>query len=174
MSDALPPAAGLDADELRHLALEAMRENSDDDAIGYLQRGIALAPGDGALHYLLGAMHAHIKRYDRAIDAMAAAARLAPHIEMAHFQLGLLHFTSGDVDAAITAWSALDALDAQHPLSLFRAGLLHLTRDEFAACIEALQRGLALNQRYPALNHDMQRVIGKAEDALAASRTTPR
>lgn len=159
----------LDAEELMHLALKAMRENRDSDAIGYLERGIALAPDDGTLHYLLGAMHAQAGLPKRAIDEMSQATRLAPHIEMAHFQLGLLHLTSGNVDAAVSAWGALDALDAEHPLALFKTGMLHLARDRFAECIDALRHGIARNERYPALNRDMQRVIGRAEEALATN-----
>ena len=169
MSTAPRNPSAPDAEELLHLALAAMRENRDDDAIAHLKRGIAVAPDDGNLHYLLGSLHAQAGRHERAIDEMSKAVRLAPQLETARFQLGLLQLTSGGVDAAVATWSALDALDAGHPLRLFKTGLLHLVRDEFAECIDALRRGIADNDRHPALNRDMQRVVGKAEAALAAN-----
>jgi tetratricopeptide (TPR) repeat protein len=167
-------AAGeLDAQELLHLALKAMDEQRDAEAISLLKRGISLAPDDGRLHYLLGAMHAQLQLYERAIEEMQRAVALAPHIDMAHFQLGLLLLTSGQVDAARAAWAALDALQGEHPLRLFMAGLLELVDDEFDRCIEHLRRGIELNAEQPALNRDMGRVMEAAEAARARQMQTP-
>ena len=157
----------LDAQELLHLALKAMNEQRDAEAISLLKRGVAVAPEDGRLHYLLGAMHAQLGMYDRAIDEMQRAVQLAPQIEMAHFQLGLLLLTSGQVDAARQAWQALDALDAEHPLALFRSGMLRLVADDFDGCIELLRRGIERNTEHEPLNRDMGRVIEAAEQARA-------
>ena len=145
-------AGDLDAQELLHLALKAMDEQRDAEAISLLKRGVALAPDDGRMHYLLGAMHAQLQMYDRAIEEMQRAVALAPHIDMAHFQLGLLLLTSGQVDAARTAWAALEALPAEHPLMLFRTGLLELVNDDFDRCIDHLRRGIELNAEQPPLN----------------------
>ena len=138
----------------------------------HLKRGIALAPDDGNLHYLLGSLHAQAGWHERAIDEMSKAVRLAPQLETARFQLGLLQLTSGGVDAAVATWSALDALDAGHPLRLFKTGLLHLVRDEFAECIDALRRGIAQNERHPALNRDMQRVSARPKPHSRQTRST--
>lgn len=158
-------AGDLDAQELLHLALKAMGDEREAEAISLLKRGIALAPDDGRLHYLLGAMHAQVGLYDRAIEEMQHAVALAPHIDMAHFQLGLLLITSGQVEAARQAWVVLDRLDAGHALNLFRHGMLALVADDFDGCIDRLRRGIALNTEQAALNRDMQRVIEAAQTA---------
>lgn len=155
----------LDAQELLHLALKAMEEQRDAEAIGLLKRGIALDPDDGRLHYLLGAMHAQLGMVERAVGELQHAVVLAPHIEMAHFQLGLLQLTRGDVDEARASWSALETLEAEHPLALFRAGMLSLVEDDVDACIAKLRRGIELNHEHEALSRDMERVIHAAEQA---------
>jgi Flp pilus assembly protein TadD len=160
-------AGDLDAEELLHLALKAMEDERDAEAIGLLKRGLALDPEDGRLHYLLGALHAQIGMYERAIGELQRAVQLAPQIDMAHFQLGLLQLTSGDVDDARASWSALDPLDAEHPLSLFRAGMLALVEDDFDTCIDMLRRGIELNAEHDSLSRDMARVIETAEAARA-------
>jgi Flp pilus assembly protein TadD len=161
------PAGNLDAQELLHLALKAMEDQRDAEAISLLKRGIELEPDDGRLYYLLGAMHAQVRMYDRAITEMQRAVELAPHIEMAHFQLGMLLLTSGQVEAARTAWSALDGLDGDHALKLFMTGMLDLVGDDYDGCIAKLRRGIERNTEQPPLNRDMQRVIEAAEAARA-------
>ena len=165
MNDKALAAGDLDAQELLHLALKAMEEDRDAEAIGFLKRGIALEPEDGRTHYLLGAMHAQLGMFERAVTELQHAVRLAPHIDMAHFQLGLLQLTSGDVDSARQAWAALSGLDAEHPLTLFSRGMLHLAADQYDDCIACLRRGIELNTEHDALNRDMVKVIEAAEKA---------
>src|SRR5438309_10016259 len=148
-------SGALDAEELLYLALQAMEQERDEDAIACLKRGIALEPKSGLLHHLLGAMYAQLGMIDRAIDEMTQAITHAPGLHMARFQLGLLHFTSADLQSAEKVWQPLSELPAEHPLYLFRSGLLHLACDEFAQCVADLRRGVELNTEHPSLNHDM-------------------
>lgn len=162
--------AELDAEELLHLALQAMEEDRDAEAITFLKRGLALDPSDGRLHYLLGAMHAQLGMFERAIGELKIAVQLAPHIDMAHFQLGLLQITSGEVDEAKASWSALDELGAEHPLNLFRAGMLAMGEEDWDTCIDCMRRGIVANEEHESLNRDMERVIATAEEARSAQR----
>lgn len=171
----------LDADELLHLALEASRQDKHEDSITYLKRALTQAPEDARLHYLLGAEHAQIGLYDRAVEEMQQAVKINPGLETAHFQLGLLHITSGRVEAAQEAWKPLDKLGAEHPLFLFKTGLLHLAKDEFKECEQNLRRGMAVNKLNAALNNDMARVLKEVEGRTpppgggnSGSATTPK
>jgi tetratricopeptide (TPR) repeat protein len=157
-------AAG--ARETIALALRAMNEDRDDDAIEALKRGLGFEPRNGVLHYLLGSLYAQRQMIDRATAELTLAAECAPQMHMAHFQLGLLYFTSANAKAAEAAWAPLAALPPEDSLALFRSGLLHLARDEFAACVGELRRGIERNDRNPALNRNMAMVIDKAEEAL--------
>lgn len=177
MNDTTVPAGDLDAQELLHLALSAMDGQREAEAIGYLKRGIALAPEDARLHYLLGALHAQLGMYERAAVEMQRATQLSPRIDMAHFQLGLLHLTAGNVEAAAQAWQALDTLEPEHPLRLFQAGMMHLVHEEYDDCIACLQEGIARNPEHESLNRDMASVIEKAgqarDESAAAADAAP-
>ena len=168
----------LNADELLHLALRAAESNQHEQAITLLKRALEIAPGDGRLHYMLGAEHAQIGMYDRASLEMAKAIELDPDLTTARFQLGLLHLTSGRVDQAEQAWAPLDALDPDHCMRLFKTGLEHLAKDRFEDCADHLSRGIAANNFNPSLNHDMQRVLQTVEERIgkqpaAAAVDTP-
>lgn len=153
----------LDADELLHLALDASQKNQHEQTLGYLKQAIEIDPKNAKVHYLLGAEHAQIGMYDRAVEDMTRAVQLDPGLVTAHFQLGLLHITSGRVAEAVKAWKPLDTLGNDNPLFLFKTGMEHLARDEFDRCVECLTKGIALNKANEALNNDMRRIIDEVK-----------
>lgn len=156
----------LDTDELLHLALHATNNNQPEKGIAYLKKCVEIDPKHSKAYYLLGALHAEIGMYDRAIDEMSKAVELEPELHTAHFQLGLLYITSGNVEAAEKAWQPLDELGEENALFLFKRGMLHLASDEFEACIADINKGMPLNNFNPNLNNDMQRILVSAEEAL--------
>jgi len=155
-------SAGLDEVELLHLALYAMRNDRHDEAMSLLKRAIEADPNSAPAHYLLGAEHAQVGLYDRAVVEIAESVRLNPGIPSAHFQLGLLHLTAGRVQEAKAAWQPLDQLAADDPLRLFKSGLLHLVNEERELCIQDLQAGIARNT-VEALNDDMRRLLADVQ-----------
>lgn len=157
----------LDADELMHLALHATNNNQPEKAIAYLKKILETDPKHGKAWYLLGALHAEIGMYDRAIEEMSQAVKLEPNLPTAHFQLGLLYVTSARVEEAREAWKPLDKLGENNPLFLFKRGMLHLVNDEFEACIADLNKGISLNDFNPNLNNDMQKILASAEQVLS-------
>lgn len=156
----------LDIDELMHLALHATNNNQPEKAIAYLKKILETDPKHGKAYYLLGALHAEIGMYDRAIEEMSQAVRFEPNLPTAHFQLGLLYVTSARVEEAREAWKPLDKLGEENPLFLFKRGMLHLVNDEFEACIADLNKGISLNDFNPNLNNDMNKIAAAAEQAL--------
>lgn len=156
----------LDSEELLHLAIRASAQNQHEQAISHLKYAIGKDPDSAKLYYMLGAEHAEIGLYDRAVEEMAKAARMDPSLETAHFQLGLLYITSGNVQKAIDAWKALDARGENNYLYLFKTGLTHLANNEFGSCVHFLEKGIALNQGNEALNRDMKKILEEAKAAL--------
>jgi tetratricopeptide (TPR) repeat protein len=57
----------LDVDELMHLALHSANKNEPEKAIAHLKQLLDILPKNGKAYYLLGALHAEIGMYDRAI-----------------------------------------------------------------------------------------------------------
>jgi len=149
----------LDADELLHFAIRASQNNESEKAILYLKHALQQEPENAKLHYFLGAQHAEIGMYDRAVEEMATAVKLDPNLETAHFQLGLLYATSARIEEANNAWEPLDKLGNEHPLYLFKTGLIQLAKDEFSEATENLSNGIKLNKLNPDLNNDMQRIL---------------
>src|SRR5690349_6651155 len=92
MSDTNASAGQLDAEELLHLALQAMEQERYEDAMSRLKRGLVLEPRNGLMHHLLGAIYAQLGMIDRAVEEMTQAVTFAPEMHIARFQLGLLHF----------------------------------------------------------------------------------
>jgi tetratricopeptide (TPR) repeat protein len=167
-------AVEFDEEELLHLALRASADQRHDDAMGYLKSATRRFPTNAKAHYLLGAEHAHIRMYDRAIADISEAIRLDPSLVAAHFQLGLLHLTSGAAQEAERAWGALDGLAPTEPLYLFKVGLTHLIHDRLEECAAALEQGIARNNTLPPLNVDMQRVLDEVRTRLTSGTSMPR
>jgi tetratricopeptide (TPR) repeat protein len=158
----------LDTEELLHLAIEAMQSNQSDKALVHLKSVLDREPKHGNAQYLLGAIHAGLGMYERAIDEMKQAIESNPGLPAtAHFQLGLLYLTSGNVDAARRAWASLDGLGERDPLFLFKRGLLHLAADELEECVADLQHGIKLNRLNDDLSRDMQAIADRAQVARA-------
>jgi tetratricopeptide (TPR) repeat protein len=167
------PESALDAEELMHLALRAMENDESEAAITYLKRALVLAPNDGRLHFLLGAVHAEIGLDERAIAELSRAAQLAPELHTAHFQLGTLLLKRGEVERAAQAWRPLDVLDRNHPLYLFKSALTRLAEGDYSHCIADLKQGIARNDENEALNAEMREALARTEALMAAEVETP-
>src|SRR5688572_28028623 len=117
------PTTNLDVDELLQLALNASRNEDHATAITKLKQALEISPNNAKVLYLLGAEHAHIGLYERAIEQIDRAVRLDPDQATAVFQLGLLYITTGQVEKAINAWTPLDALGEDNCFYLFKTGM---------------------------------------------------
>ena len=162
----------LDADELLHFAIRASQSKEIEKAILYLKHALQLEPDNASLHYFIGAQHAELGMFDRAIEEMSTAVKINPDLETAHFQLGLLYATSARIEEANEAWSSLDNLGENNPLYLFKTGLLQLAKDDFGSASENLNKGIKLNNANPDLNRDMQRILDSIAQAVTDSTST--
>jgi len=156
----------LDAEELLHLAIEASSKNDNEKTIMLLKQALQLNPENAKVQYMLGATHAQIGLYDRAIADMQRVVEIDPNLYTAHFQLGLLYITSGNLIAAEQSWTALDKFGEENALFLFKRGILNLAHDHFDDCINDLQNGIKVNRSNTPLNKDMQILISQAQEAI--------
>jgi len=154
----------LDAEELLQLAIHASQKDDHETAIINLKRALEISPENAKLHYFLGAEHAQIGLFDRAMREMTHAIQLDSSLVAAIFQLGLIHLTSGQVEQAIECWLPLNELGESNYLYLFKTGMIHLSRDEFDECESHLKKGIDLNQENKPLNQDMQRILADIEN----------
>jgi tetratricopeptide (TPR) repeat protein len=157
----------LDAEELMRLALKAMTQNRDDEALRLLKHAIVQEPGEARLHYLLGALHAELGMVERAIQEITRATQLNPELGIAHFQLGLLHMARAQFEPAKDAWQPLDQLGEDDPLRLFKEGMVQFLDENYEQAVALLKRGIALEEGGGALTDRMERVIERAQAAMA-------
>ncbi len=144
---------------LRGFALQAVLAGRHEQAINLLTRASQAAPDDGELLYLLAAEYAETGFYLRACELMAQAIELAPELNIARLQLGMLHLSCGSLAPGFDVLSPLTSLPQDDWIGCFAKGLVHLCTDEFSDCQGMLERGMFLNNRNPALNADMEKIL---------------
>ncbi|MDH5229505.1 MAG: tetratricopeptide repeat protein [Gammaproteobacteria bacterium] len=155
-----------DNDELLNLALDASRKEDFQKSLELLKAVIGQDDKNAKAHYLLGAVHAQLSLYDKAVDDLARALDIDPNLDSARFQLGLLFISSHRLDDAIQVWEKLDRLGDDNPLVLFKTGLVHLANDEYDQCIRLLEQGIEKNNILESLNNDMRKIMASAQSAL--------
>ncbi|OUS03231.1 hypothetical protein A9Q81_07540 [Gammaproteobacteria bacterium 42_54_T18] len=155
----------LDHEELFHLALQASSKGDHDKAIRYLKEGLAISPS-AKFYYILGAQHAEIGMYERAVEEMTKALELDDTMDTARFQLGLLKMTMNDVEGARGTWSLLDEKDEGEPLRLFKTSILEAVSGDFVEALDIAQRGIDANNENPALNVDMNNLVERWKASL--------
>lgn len=161
--------AMLDQAELLQLAINASGADDAGSAIAYLKEAVSRADGNATAHYLLGAEYAQSRLYERAIDQMEAALAIDPALSVARLQLGLLWLGAANAERAAGVLAPLAELAAADPLHHFGLGLLHLIENRTLEARASLAAGLPLNVSNPALNGDMQKVIGEIDKLLAGA-----
>jgi tetratricopeptide (TPR) repeat protein len=134
-------------------------ERDDQAGMAEIEMALQQHPDDPMLHFLCGSLQAGQQHYQDAIASIARAVEITPDYRIARFQLGFLQFTSGNNVAAQQAWQLLEPYALTDCLSYFARGLQHLAVDEFDAALHHLRRGMAINEGFPLLNGDMQRII---------------
>lgn len=157
----------LDAKEYLHLAINAMARDEHHAALNYIKEVLVLEPQNANALYLLGAEHAELGLYDRAIEEIEQALRIDPNIEMARFQLGLLYLKAGQIDGAIQAFAHLAAQAQADSLRAYAAGLAALCKDDIVVAREKLALGLSGDNNNPSLKKDMQELLNKLLDGEA-------
>ncbi len=155
----------LDHEELFHLALQASSKGDHDKAIRYLKEGLAISPS-AKFYYILGAQHAEIGMYERAVEEMTKALELDGSMDTARFQLGLLKMTMNDVEGARDTWSLLDEKDEKEPLRLFKTAILEAASGNFIKALDIAQQGIDANNENPALNVDMNNLVERWKASL--------
>lgn len=154
----------LDAKEYLHLAINAMARDEHHAALNYIKEVLVLEPQNANALYLLGAEHAELGLYDRAIEEIEQALRIDPDIEMARFQLGLLYLKASRADSAIQAFAHLEAQAQNDSLRAYAAGLAALCKENIVIAREKLALGLSGDNNNPALKKDMQELLNKLLD----------
>ncbi len=159
----------LDAKEYLHLAINAMARDEHHAALNYIKEVLALEPENANALYLLGAEHAELGLYDRAIEEIEKALHIDPNIEMARFQLGLLYLKANQLEGAAKAFTYLAERSQVDSLAAYAAGLVALCKEDIPRAREKLALGLSGTNDNPALKKDMQELLNNLLDGQGAA-----
>jgi tetratricopeptide (TPR) repeat protein len=154
--------------------LAAMERQDVGVAETQLRAAVALRPESHQAHYLLGATLAQVGRSVDAENSFLACLGVAPEFGIARFQLGLLQIVGSRLDHGCATLRPLTFLGEDDYLKWFAKGLIELVGNDRNAAVESLERGLALNQQIPALNHDIRGILSRLQAATGLTAESVR
>ncbi len=149
----------LDAQEYLALAIDATKQGDHHAALNYLHEVLDREPSNALALYLLGAEHAELGLYERAIENIEKSLEINPSQQVAQFQLAMLYTQVDLNDRARSTWEELQDKTDMPNLNLFVKGMLLLMDEDFETGIQVLNEGLALETDNPALNRSIEQII---------------
>ncbi len=107
---------------LNLLGLAGWQTGRHAEAVGYLERAIAIDPTQAAFHGNLAEARRGLGQLGPALESYAEAARLAPDAAIVHLNLGTLLQQAGQPEHAITSFGRALELDPQNILARYHLG----------------------------------------------------
>lgn len=152
--------------DLLRLALDAIQQARDVEAVRLLQRVLVREPDNLHVQYLLAIQHAQLGLFDRAEERLRAVLAVLPEFVVARFQLAQLLLMRGTAKDA-REWLA-PVLDQADPLGAYARGLSAAAEGELDRACALLEAALRLPQPVPVLAEDMRRLCGQWREAVTA------
>jgi len=142
------------AEPMAQLVSIALGEKKPEAALSRLQKQIALAPGSGEMHMLLGEVHRVQGDLAGAEGAYLRALELQPRLVAAHLKLGELYAQQGNNDQALARLEAALRVNPRDITTLMASGIVYEQRGDFARAQDAYEKALSVNPRFaPAANN---------------------
>ncbi|KRG78438.1 hypothetical protein ABB30_03770 [Stenotrophomonas ginsengisoli] len=157
----------LDAEELFHVALGAMQQGRDVEALACLKQLLKLQPGHPEALHLLGAQYAQLRMFGRAEATWTSLLEGHPGHAAARFQLGRLIMLKGDANAVATVLQPLAA--TTEDLGYYAAAVIAATQGNAGQTEQGLVQGLACTQSNPAVTDDMRQWLQRLRDQVGAT-----
>jgi len=135
-------------DDLKIVALDYELLNDNSEAVRWLERSVAMDPGNKEAWYYLGRAYYTASRIPDARAAFEQVLRLEPRDARAENNLGLIFESSGKTDDALAAyrnaitWQKDTAPSSEQPY--LNLGSLLVTLDHAEEAISALQKAVEL------------------------------
>lgn len=166
-----PPNTGLDCEELFGIAVLDSRAARHEQAIEKLNRILVQQPDNARAYCMLGAEHAEIGLFDRALVELERATTLDPSLAVAHFQLGLLRYLQRDFEGAKASWAQLHGHTDADGFAPFARALLLLAEERLTDAAHELDAALAAQPSNSALAGDMRNIRDRLEQQLLAAKS---
>lgn len=150
------PYDGLDIEELLRLALEAINDARDVEALAMLRTVLERQPDNLHAQYLLAVQHAQLGMFERAEARFRTVLAAAPDFIAARFQLAQLLVMAGSSKDTADLLSGVAAQTGS--IGAYARALIAAAADDLPRALHELDIGLALPQWIPPLAGDMQRL----------------
>lgn len=153
-------ASAQDFDALHTLGVVKLRQGDFVQALDWVQRAVAVRPGDAQAQQNLGALLARQGRLEEAASCFSRAIALDPRNADAIANLGLIFQNRGQLDAAAVNYRKAIELNPHHAEAHSRLGGVLKEQKHLPEAIAATRRALALRPNYPeaiaGLYHQLQ------------------
>lgn len=143
---------GMEPDHLHAyegLAKICLDEGEPSQALGYLEKGLEVAPGDQGLLLRLGQVHEALSNWDQAAQAYLQVLRASPRDVEAMIGMGRVCVRRKEYDSAERWLTRAQRYDADHPDIYFALGLLFFERGRLEKAAKAFGQCLKLDYEWP-------------------------
>lgn len=155
------------------LGLIASRRGKFNLAVTFLDRAIAIDPGQPEIHNELARVYVELGRLDEAAEHFESALVLAPGEASLHRNLGNARMELGHFSDAEASFRLAAAIDPSDPEAHVRLGMALRAQEQFDAAESSLRRAASLQPNSAEIWTNLGRVLhekGRYEAALACAR----
>ena len=150
------------------LAAGEMGEGRPREALGFLAKGLALAPKDANLLNMKGVAHNNLREHREAIRAFDAALAAAPRMAQPFYNRGLAYEGLGELNRSRADFERAVALQPDYPEARARLAFAEAVRGALAPARAHAERVLVASPRDP-LAHIALAMADNAQDKFAAT-----
>jgi serine/threonine-protein kinase len=150
-----------------------LRQQKQEEAIGYLRVAVALRPTAGAAHNNLGNALLDKGKIDEAIACFRKAIELGPRYAHAHTNLGNALETKGQVDEAIACYRAAIEIDPRDAGAHTNLGTALKAKGQVDDAIACHRKAIGIDPRLAASHNNLGLALkakGQVDQAIASYR----
>lgn len=129
----------LEANRLKNLGIEAIRNNKPEEAITHLTQAIELSPEDHSLWYQQGLAFTSGNQFEKAINAFNRAIQILPSHSNTYKARGLAYLEMGKFDDAIADMNLVLSLKSNDAEAYINRGLAKIEKGQKKAGCDDIQ-----------------------------------
>lgn len=131
-----------------YLGIISLELGQIERGMSWCERGLAIDPANGYLHYCLGAAFERKGMPKEAIKQYKIYLKEHPQDSECHFSLGCAYDEDGQIKEATRCYEEAVALDPSHFKAYYNLALLLGEKGELEKAVEALDRTIEINPTY--------------------------
>lgn len=134
--------ASRDSEVLNMLAMVALSERRNSEAMSFFKRGLELNPNNVAIRMNLGVLHVEYRQLQQASTQFERVLKIMPEHNDAKLHLAIIKATKGQFKEAEDLYETILARNSSNPLALFNFAVLDTKRRDYEAAVDHLNQYL--------------------------------